>query len=54
MGFNEFYDFINKNSKYMDNDTKKHLKEAFKHLDQAWENEADAHGVDFEKYKIKF
>jgi len=53
MGFTDFYDFVSKYSKNMDNDTKKYLKEAFKHLDQAWENEADAHGVDYEQYKVK-
>lgn len=52
-GFVEFYDFISQYSKFMDKDTIKHLKEAIKHLDQAWENETDAHGVDFTKYKIK-
>lgn len=54
VAFMEFYDYMNKYYKNMDSDTVKHLKEAVKHLDLAWENEADAHGVDFEKYKIKF
>ena len=53
MAFVDFYDFVNKYAKNMDKDTVKHIKEAIKHLDQAWENEADAHGVDFEQYKIK-
>ncbi len=51
--FVNFYDFIKENSKFMDDETKKHLKDAIKALDSAWENEADAHGVDFTPYKIK-
>jgi len=52
-GLSEFYDFVEKYAKNMNKDTVKHIKEAIKHLDKAWENEADAHGVDFEPYRIK-
>jgi hypothetical protein len=52
-GFSDFYDFVSKYSKQMDSDTIKHIKEAIKHLDEAWESECDAHGVDYEQYKVK-
>jgi len=48
--FIDLYDFIDKYAKNMDSDTLKHLKEAVNHLDKAWENECDAHGVGFEPY----
>lgn len=52
-GFIEFYNFISFYSKQMDKDTTKHIKEAIKHLDQAWENECEAHGVDYKKVNVK-
>ena len=45
-----FYDAIKKFSPMMQDETVTHLKEAFKHLDQAWQVEADAHGVDYTPY----
>jgi hypothetical protein len=45
-----FYDSIKKFAPSMQDETVAHLKEAFKHLDQAWQGEADAHGVDFTPY----
>lgn len=50
--FIEFYDFISKNSQYIDDTAMSYLKSAFKLLDEAWKNETEAHGVDFKKYNI--
>ena len=43
----EFTDFLKTNKKHMDNDTVKHLKQAWKYIDMAMRNEADAHGTDY-------
>jgi len=54
--FEDFYISINGwlKNKNMDPDTVKDLREAFKHLDNAWKNEADAHGVNYKAFKMKF
>lgn len=52
--FEEFFEFVDKNKEFMDNDTIKDLKKAMPMLSKAWENECDAHGVEYEDYKIKF
>ena len=45
--FNEFYDKIGEMLQFMDDDTIKYLQEAKILLNKAWENECDAHGVEF-------
>jgi len=51
--FSNFYDNISEVSEFLDKETINHLKAAKENLDKAWESEAEAHGVDFEKYKMK-
>ena len=43
----EFTDWLKSNKKYMDKDTVKHLKQAWKYIDLAMANEADAHGNEY-------
>lgn len=46
----DFYDAIKEYAPRLQDETVADLKEAFKHLDKAWQNEADAHGGDFTPY----
>tara|TARA_R110001599_G_scaffold236609_3_gene435943 strand:+ start:10933 stop:11214 length:282 start_codon:yes stop_codon:yes gene_type:complete len=51
--FEEFFQFIENNKKFIDNDTLKELKKAMPLLNKALETEAVAHGVDFTSFKLK-
>lgn len=48
----EFYNDINKLKSYLDEETIGHLIKAKEELDKAWQNETEAHGVEFEEYPM--